>query len=181
MRAVGPLYIEVWLGSLHVQIELRWDSGYREMEQHRQDQCRGWVGFSVRMAHRITAGCDILLMPSRFEPCGLNQLYAMAYGTVPVVHAVSDAALHVSFHSACHPCSACACQITMHEATLAVPVLINSQCMKAPLQCLCLTCRTLQGCCSLQCIDMLSESKLGLEASWSAASRLLRSGRPEWC
>ncbi len=60
------------------------------MEQHRQDQCRGWVGFSVRMAHRITAGCDILLMPSRFEPCGLNQLYAMAYGTVPVVHAVSN-------------------------------------------------------------------------------------------
>ena len=60
------------------------------MEQHRQDQCRGWVGFSVRMAHRITAGCDILLMPSRFEPCGLNQLYAMAYGTVPVVHAVRE-------------------------------------------------------------------------------------------
>lgn len=64
------------------------EQSLREMEQHRQDQCRGWVGFSVRMAHRITAGCDILLMPSRFEPCGLNQLYAMAYGTVPVVHAV---------------------------------------------------------------------------------------------
>ena len=50
--------------------------------------CRGWVGFSVPMAHRITAGCDMLLMPSRFEPCGLNQLYAMKYGTVPIVHAV---------------------------------------------------------------------------------------------
>ena len=61
----------------------------RGMESARHNQCRGWVGFSTSMAHRITAGCDILLMPSRFEPCGLNQLYAMAYGTVPVVHAVS--------------------------------------------------------------------------------------------
>ena len=50
--------------------------------------CRGWVGFSVPMAHRITAAVDMLLMPSRFEPCGLNQLYAMKYGTVPIVHAV---------------------------------------------------------------------------------------------
>lgn len=74
----------ILLGSGRADLE----QDLREMEQHRQEQCRGWVGFSVRMAHRITAGCDILLMPSRFEPCGLNQLYAMAYGTVPVVHAV---------------------------------------------------------------------------------------------
>lgn len=58
------------------------------MESWNKDKCRGWVGFSVKMAHRITAGCDLLLMPSRFEPCGLNQLYAMAYGTVPIVHHV---------------------------------------------------------------------------------------------
>jgi hypothetical protein len=58
------------------------------MEHRRPEQCRSWVGFSVQMAHRITAACDILLMPSRFEPCGLNQLYAMAYGTIPVVHEV---------------------------------------------------------------------------------------------
>ncbi|XVF53388.1 hypothetical protein PTKIN_Ptkin05aG0095400 [Pterospermum kingtungense] len=51
------------------------------------DKFRGWVGFNVPISHRITAGCDILLMPSRFEPCGLNQLYAMRYATVPVVHA----------------------------------------------------------------------------------------------
>lgn len=60
----------------------------RSFEGHHRDKVRGWVGFSVQMAHRITAGADVLLMPSRFEPCGLNQLYAMMYGTVPVVHAV---------------------------------------------------------------------------------------------
>ena len=60
----------------------------REMERRRPEQCRSWVGFSVPTAHRITAGCDLLLMPSRFEPCGLTQLYALAYGTVPIVHAV---------------------------------------------------------------------------------------------
>lgn len=60
----------------------------RDMENRNNDKCRAWVGFSTATAHRITAAADILLMPSRFEPCGLNQLYAMEYGTVPVVHAV---------------------------------------------------------------------------------------------
>nr|DAD21471.1 TPA_asm: hypothetical protein HUJ06_022934 [Nelumbo nucifera] len=60
----------------------------RHFESQHHDKVRGWIGFSVEMAHRITAGADILLMPSRFEPCGLNQLYALSYGIVPVVHAV---------------------------------------------------------------------------------------------
>ncbi len=59
----------------------------REMESKYPHMYRGWVGFSVPVAHQILAGADILLMPSRFEPCGLNQLFAMRYGTVPIGHA----------------------------------------------------------------------------------------------
>ncbi|HEY6563007.1 MAG TPA: glycogen/starch synthase, partial [Pirellulaceae bacterium] len=44
------------------------------------------LSFSESLAHRITAAADIFVMPSRFEPCGLNQLYSLKYGTVPVVH-----------------------------------------------------------------------------------------------
>ncbi len=42
--------------------------------------------FSTPLAHRIEAGADMFLMPSRYEPCGLNQMYSLRYGTVPVVH-----------------------------------------------------------------------------------------------
>ncbi|KAL9233759.1 hypothetical protein vseg_008714 [Gypsophila vaccaria] len=83
-----------WLMEQGVQLVML-GTGRPDLEQMLQhfegqyhDRIRGWVGFSVKMSHRITAGADILLMPSRFEPCGLNQLYAMNYGTIPVVHAV---------------------------------------------------------------------------------------------
>ncbi|KAK4571186.1 hypothetical protein RGQ29_029847 [Quercus rubra] len=72
----------VMLGSGDPQFE----DWMRATESAYKDKFRGWVGFNVPISHMITAGCDILLMPSRFEPCGLNQLYAMRYGTVPVVH-----------------------------------------------------------------------------------------------
>jgi starch synthase len=45
------------------------------------------VGFDSGLAHRIEAGADIFLMPSRYEPSGLNQMYSLRYGTVPVVRA----------------------------------------------------------------------------------------------
>ncbi len=43
------------------------------------------IGFSDALAHRIEAGADVFLMPSHYEPCGLNQLYSLRYGTVPIV------------------------------------------------------------------------------------------------
>lgn len=82
-----------WLMNMDVQLvmlgsgDIGLENVLRSAEANYRDKARGWVGFNVDMAHRITAGCDILLMPSRFEPCGLNQLYAMRYGTVPVAHA----------------------------------------------------------------------------------------------
>ncbi|MEW5848504.1 MAG: glycogen synthase [Myxococcota bacterium] len=48
----------------------------------------GFVGFSDELAHLIEAGADAFLMPSRFEPCGLNQMYSLAYGTPPIVRRV---------------------------------------------------------------------------------------------
>ena len=48
--------------------------------------------FSNALAHRIEAGADMFLMPSRYEPCGLNQLYSLKYGTVPVVRATGGLA-----------------------------------------------------------------------------------------
>jgi starch synthase len=49
---------------------------------------RAYIGMNEGLAHRVEAGADIFAMPSRYEPCGLNQLYSQRYGTLPVVRAV---------------------------------------------------------------------------------------------
>jgi starch synthase len=65
--------------------ESRFENAFRAIEASNPDNCRTWIGFDNALAHRIYAGADILLMPSIYEPCGLNQMYALHYGTVPVV------------------------------------------------------------------------------------------------
>ena len=52
-----------------------------------RDRVAARIGFDERLAHLIEAGRDMFLMPSWFEPCGLNQMYSLRYGTVPIVRA----------------------------------------------------------------------------------------------
>ncbi len=50
------------------------------------------IGYNEPLSHQIMAGCDMSIMPSRFEPCGLNQMYGLAYGTLPIVNATGGLA-----------------------------------------------------------------------------------------
>ena len=65
------------------------DKGYEEAlaeaGRRRPDRMRAFIKFDERLAHLIEAGADAFLMPSRYEPCGLNQMYSMRYGTIPIV------------------------------------------------------------------------------------------------
>jgi len=63
------------------------ESYFREAEARYPDRLRMVTAFDNALAHRIQAGSDIFLMPSKFEPCGLTQMYALKYGTAPVVRA----------------------------------------------------------------------------------------------
>jgi len=60
---------------------------FRRMNQQFPQKILVRIGFDNALAHKIEAGSDMFLMPSRYEPCGLNQIYSLKYGTVPVVRA----------------------------------------------------------------------------------------------
>jgi len=71
----------VALGSGKPELE----GALRSLEHRYKGDVVCWIGYSESLAHRIHAAGDLFLMPSRYEPCGLSQLYAMKYGNVPVV------------------------------------------------------------------------------------------------
>ncbi len=65
--------------------ERRYEDFFHWLQQRFPGRAMFYRGFSNELAHRIEAGADAFLMPSRYEPCGLNQMYSLKYGTVPVV------------------------------------------------------------------------------------------------
>jgi starch synthase len=78
----------VLLGSGDAALE----NEYRRLATDFPRLCAVRIGYDNGLSHRIEAGSDFFLMPSRFEPCGLNQMYSMAYGTLPIVRATGGLA-----------------------------------------------------------------------------------------
>lgn len=81
LPALGASF--VLLGSGEPRFETQW----RGLADRHPGRIGVRIGFDDGLAHLIEGGADIFLMPSRFEPCGLNQMYSLRYGTVPVVRA----------------------------------------------------------------------------------------------
>jgi starch synthase len=72
--------------------EARYQDLWMRLAKTYPRQIGAHIGFDEALAHLVEAGSDIFLMPSRFEPCGLNQMYSLRYGTVPVVRSVGGLA-----------------------------------------------------------------------------------------
>jgi len=68
--------------------EHRYERALHGLEKRHPGRVAVRIGYNHPLSHRIEAACDFYLMPSRFAPCGLNQLYSLRYGTIPIVRAV---------------------------------------------------------------------------------------------
>jgi starch synthase len=68
------------------------EKDYKKLAEDFSQSAAVRIGYNNALAHQIEAGADFFLMPSRFEPCGLNQLYSMAYGTIPIVRSTGGLA-----------------------------------------------------------------------------------------
>jgi len=64
-----------------------YERGYHTLAKRFPDKVAVRIGYDEKLAHRIEAACDFYLMPSQFEPCGLNQMYSLRYGAIPIVRA----------------------------------------------------------------------------------------------
>jgi starch synthase len=67
--------------------EAKYERMFRELAQQFPERLSVKIAYDNTLAHKIEAGADVFFMPSRYEPCGLNQIYSLRYGTVPVVRA----------------------------------------------------------------------------------------------
>ena len=67
--------------------EARYENVFRSLAETHPNRFAVKVGYSEPIAHKVEAGADMFLMPSRYEPCGLNQIYSLRYGTIPIVRA----------------------------------------------------------------------------------------------
>ncbi|WNG39712.1 glycogen synthase GlgA [Archangium violaceum] len=89
------LLLEVLPQALHSDIrfvavgsgEGQYEEGLRALQHHFPQQVGTFIGFDQGLSHLVEAGADFFIMPSRYEPCGLNQMYSLRYGTVPIVRA----------------------------------------------------------------------------------------------
>lgn len=81
LAELGPAFAVVGSG------DARYEDMWRTLAARRPDRFGVHLGFDEHLAHLVEGGADLFLMPSRYEPCGLNQMYSLRYGTVPVVRA----------------------------------------------------------------------------------------------
>jgi starch synthase len=91
--------VDIQLGALEEMLNTRmqfvllgsgspaYERGYLEMAKRFPEKVAIRIGYDERLSHRIEAAADFFLMPSQFEPCGLNQMYSLRYGTIPIVRA----------------------------------------------------------------------------------------------
>ena len=72
--------------------EDRYEEMFRNLQLSYPDKVAVYIGFNNELSHLVEAGVDMFLMPSLYEPCGLNQIYSLKYGTVPIVRKIGGLA-----------------------------------------------------------------------------------------
>jgi len=110
-RLIDQKGVDILLGALEEMLsadlqfvvlgtgEPAYEKAYRDLAERYPTKVAARIGFNQGLSQRIEAGCDFYLMPSRFEPCGLNQMYSLHYGTTPIVRAtggLDDSVIDIS-------------------------------------------------------------------------------------